>query len=263
MLASTCPCQVCKFISICVTATHILLGSDSTGKNILWGGGLLQTAVSNKQISTARIDDMVKRVLASWYLTKQDSSYPNTQVVRGGSNSGNVQSNNATIARAVARDGIVLLKNTENLLPLKKPKSIAIVGSGAVPNPKGINSCQDQGCDTGTLAMGWGSGTATLPVSISNLIPALMMRLTYTKYLSSPLEAITTRAKQDSTSVTSSTSDTTSSGATAAQSADVAIVFISADSGEEYITVETNAGDRVDLNAWHSGADPYGKFCHT
>jgi len=35
----------------------------------------------------------------------------------------------------------------------------------------------------------------------------------------------------------------------------VAIVFITADSGEEYIVVEKNTGDRNDLEAWHSGAD--------
>jgi beta-glucosidase len=32
-------------------------------------------------------------------------------------------------------------------------------------------------------------------------------------------------------------------------------VFITADSGEGYITVETNAGDRNNLEVWHSGAD--------
>jgi beta-glucosidase len=35
----------------------------------------------------------------------------------------------------------------------------------------------------------------------------------------------------------------------------VAIVFITADSGEEYILVEKNTGDHNDLDAWHSGAD--------
>lgn len=35
----------------------------------------------------------------------------------------------------------------------------------------------------------------------------------------------------------------------------MAIVFITADSGEEYIKVETNVGDRNDLEAWHNGAD--------
>jgi beta-glucosidase len=110
---------------------------------------------------------MVTRVLASWYLTKQDSGYPKTAIDQASKNGGpNVQSNNATIAKAVARDGIVLLKNTNNTLPIKKPKSIAIIGSDSVANPKGINSCQDKGCNQGTLTMGWGSGSATLPVII-------------------------------------------------------------------------------------------------
>jgi beta-glucosidase len=111
---------------------------------------------------------MVTRILSSWYLVKQDTGYPAT-AVDGRSKEGgpNVQGTHSTIAHAVARDGIVLLKNSGNILPLSnlKPKSIAIVGSGAVPNPKGINSCQDMGCNQGTLVMGWGSGSATLPVS--------------------------------------------------------------------------------------------------
>lgn len=32
-----------------------------------------------------------------------------------------------------------------------------------------------------------------------------------------------------------------------------ALVFITADSGEGYLTVENNAGDRNDMFAWHGG----------
>ncbi len=32
-------------------------------------------------------------------------------------------------------------------------------------------------------------------------------------------------------------------------------MFITADSGDEYIVVEKNTGDRNDLEAWHNGAD--------
>jgi beta-glucosidase len=35
----------------------------------------------------------------------------------------------------------------------------------------------------------------------------------------------------------------------------VAIVFTTADSGIEYISVGKHTGDRNDLDAWHSGAD--------
>ncbi|KAF2469918.1 glycoside hydrolase family 3 protein [Lindgomyces ingoldianus] len=212
-------------------------GSASDGGNVFWGSKL-QSAVSGGQVSSSRLDDMVTRILASWYLTKQDSGYPATAIDRQTKNGGpNVQGNHSTIARAVARDGIVLLKNTDGILPLKKLKSIALVGSDAVPNPKGINSCQDMGCNQGTLTMGWGSGSATLP------------------YVSSPADAISARAKKDGASVTLSASDTASQGASAAQKADVAIVFITADSGEEYLTVEGHNGDRTNLNAWHNGED--------
>jgi hypothetical protein len=54
--------------------------------------------------------------------------------------------------------------------------------------------------------------------------------------------------------VTASSSDTDLTAArNAATGKTVAIVFITADSGEGYITVEGNQGDRNNLNAWHSG----------
>jgi beta-glucosidase len=95
----------------------------------------------------------------------------------------------------------------------------------------------DRGCDDGTLAMGWGSGTAEFP------------------YLTTPLDAIKAQAQKDGTTVTSSTNDNAQQGASAAQSADYAIVCVNADSGEGYITVEKNAGDRNNLNLWHNGDD--------
>ena len=68
------------------------------------------------------------------------------------------------------------------------------------------------------------------------------------------MDAITARAKTDGTTVTSSLSDSDlNAAAAAAAGKDIALVFITADSGEGYITVEGNAGDRNDLQAWHNG----------
>lgn len=93
-------------------------------------------------------------------------------------------------------------------------------------------ACSDRSCNTGVLAVGWGSGTADFP------------------YLSDPLAAI----KAKTASVTSSTSDTDLNAAkNAATGKSVAIVFITSDSGEEYITVEGNAGDRNNMDPWHGG----------
>ena len=72
-----------------------------------------------------------------------------------------------------------------------------------------------------------------------------------------PQEAITNRARTDSTTVTSSLSDNDLNAArNAAAGKDAALVFITADSGEYYITVENHRGDRNDLKAWHNGVCP-------
>ncbi|KAI8626575.1 glycoside hydrolase family 3 protein [Xylariaceae sp. FL1651] len=205
-------------------------GSDYSGGTILWGSKLSQ-AVSSGQVQQSRVDDMVRRILAAWYLLGQNKSYPSVNL------NANVQGTHKSNIRAVARDGIVLLKNDGNILPLKKPAKLGLVGSAAAVNPKGINACSDQGCNTGALGMGWGSGTASYP------------------YFVAPADAIKTRAQTDGTQVTVSASDSTGSVSSAVSGADAAIVFITADSGEGYITVEGNAGDRNNLDPWHSGND--------
>ncbi|OTA87828.1 glycoside hydrolase family 3 protein [Hypoxylon sp. CO27-5] len=203
-------------------------GSDFNGGSIFWGSKLSH-AVSSGQVPQSRLDDMVRRILASFYLLGQDSGYPAINL------RANVQGTHKTNIRATARDGIVLLKNEDNILPLKKPSKLGLVGSAAVVNPQGMNSCTDQGCNTGALGMGWGSGTASYA------------------YFSAPADAIKTRAQSDGTQISLSSSDSTSSVGSAVNGADAAIVFITSDSGEGYITVENNVGDRNNLDPWHNG----------
>jgi beta-glucosidase len=84
---------------------------------------------------------------------------------------------------------------------------------------------------------GWGSGTTEFP------------------YLIAPLDAIKAQASTDGTALTTSTTDAPSASASAAAAAASALVFINSDSGEGYITVEGNAGDRNNLDPWHHGND--------
>ncbi|PVH77153.1 glycoside hydrolase family 3 protein [Cadophora sp. DSE1049] len=211
---------------------------DNFGDNKFLWGTALTNALSSNQIPMSRVDDMVTRILAAWYLVGQDTNYPKVTgwtSWNGGKGGPNVQGDHKNLARKLARDGIVLLKNTDGALPLKKPASLAVVGSDSIVNPQGANACVDRGCNTGTLAMGWGSGTADFP------------------YLIAPLDAIKAQASKDGTTVTSSPNDTPSSGASAASAAATALVFINSDAGEGYITVEGNAGDRINLDPWHGG----------
>ncbi|KAK4112785.1 glycoside hydrolase family 3 protein [Canariomyces notabilis] len=202
-------------------------GSDYNGRNVLWGAQL-NNAVNSNQVSKARLDDMAKRILASWYLLGQNAGYPAINI------RANVQGNHKENVRAVARDGIVLLKN-DGILPLQKPRKIALFGSASVVNPQGMNACTDKGCNTGALGMGWGSGTTNYP------------------YFVSPADALRARAQSDGTTLSVQSTDSTSGVSGVASGADAAIVVITADSGEGYITVEGNAGDRNDLEPWHNG----------
>ena len=88
--------------------------------------------------------------------------------------------------------------------------------------------------------MGWGSGTAQFP------------------YLVDPLSAIQARARQSKKSseraiVSWWRSNWELAGAAStATEQDVAIVFVNADSGEGYITVDGNEGDRKNLTLWEN-----------
>ncbi|ORY08725.1 beta-glucosidase 2 precursor [Clohesyomyces aquaticus] len=211
----------------------------------------LSRSVLNGSVPVDRLNDMATRILAAWFQLGQDQNYPapnfdtNTQDANGPlypgalfSPSGvvnefvDVQGNHAEVARAVARDGITLLKNTNATLPLSKNATLKVFGTDAEKNPDGINACADQGCNKGTLGMGWGSGSARYP------------------YLDSPIDGLKARGANYKFFNT----DSFPSNSNPAPG-DVALIFINADSGENYITVDGNPGDRTNagLNAWHSG----------
>ncbi|KAJ3736982.1 beta-glucosidase [Lentinula guzmanii] len=214
------------------------MGDLGAGGN--WFGQNLVDAVNSGSVSEARVTDLATRVLAAWYLVGQDSDYPAVNFDAWNLNAPvnthvNVQADHKELILEIDRASTVLLKNT-GVLPLNKLSTLAIVGNGAFNSSKGPNGYSDRSGDDGVLAMGWGSGTDSFP------------------YLIAPIDAITARASTEGTVVSSSSSDTDlNAAAAAATGKDVAFVFITADSGEGYLTVEGNEGDRNDLSAWHSG----------
>ncbi|KAF7973535.1 hypothetical protein HWV62_14970 [Athelia sp. TMB] len=223
--------------------------NPATANNSYWGAQLGQ-AVMNGSIAESRFDDMVVRIMTSYYQMGQDKNYPavnfdyNTEntVYEGQTVNEhvNVQGNHSVLIREIGAASTVLLKNQNSALPIDftKVKNLAIVGSDAGPNEDGPNSCGDRGCDQGTLAIGWGSGTANFP------------------YLIDPLSAIQeyVHDKNPDTVIQSVLADFdyASVNATVSQ-ADTCLVFANADSGEGYITVDGNAGDRNNLTLWHGG----------
>jgi hypothetical protein len=89
----------------------------------------------------------------------------------------------------------------------------------------------------GTLAMGWGSGTANFP------------------YLVTPAEALQNQAISDHTRFEAVLNNSAwdKINALVSQPLATAIVFVNSDSGEGYISVDGNAGDRKNLTLWGNG----------
>ncbi|KAK8062699.1 beta-glucosidase M [Apiospora hydei] len=179
-----------------------------------WGDKLVQ-AVTNGSVPESRIDDMATRILSTWYKFKQDTDFPAPGIgmppnlaapherIIGRSASGK------PLLLQGAIESHVLLKNTNNALPLKEPKQLSIFGYSArgfdrytpsspswndggealgpgdqIRNGPGFNDViHSQIASNGTLLSGGGSG-ATQPA-----------------YLSSTFEALSQRAYEDGTNI--------------------------------------------------------------
>lgn len=97
-----------------------------------WGGNLTE-AVNNGSVSLSRLDDMVTRQLASYYLLGQDKSYPAVSIYNNLQKHipVNVQGDHAALIREIGAAGTILVKNVNNTLPLKNPTFLAIYGYDA------------------------------------------------------------------------------------------------------------------------------------
>ncbi|KAK4143043.1 beta-glucosidase [Dichotomopilus funicola] len=262
-------------------AQHTTLGSALAGLDMampgdkgpdpyqsLWGGGLTE-AVLRGDIPQWRLDDMVVRIMAAYFKvhtgdyadyrpdinfsawTNETEGYlhPSSNHTRTVVNEFvDVQADgkHAELIREIGAKSVVLLKNNETtaVLPLSKPASIALIGDDAHDQPGGPNACVDRGCFQGTIAMGYGSGTADFP------------------YLISPATALRRQAEADNTTFTTTPPpdgittgnnwDLETAQKTAA-GADVAIVFAAATAGEDIFSIDGNAGDRNNLTLWGNG----------
>lgn len=152
-------------------------------------------AVNNGTVPVSRVDDMIIRIMTPYYWLGQDQDFPDVDPSSGdlntfspssswvhefnltGERSRDVRGDHGDLIRKHGAAATILLKNENNALPLKVPKSIAIFGNDAGDITEGFYNQADY--EFGTLTAGGGSGTG---------------RMTY---LVSPLTAINARARQD------------------------------------------------------------------
>lgn len=250
-------------VSSALAGLDMTMPGDQTfdSGNAYWGANLT-IAVLNGTVPQWRLDDMAVRIMAGYYYVDRESNQvadaPNfsawTQDTFGFQHfiaeeeytqinyHVEVGGEHYQQIRRHAAMGTVLLKNNGALPLTGNEKLTTVYGSDATENGWGPNGCSDRGCDNGTLAMGWGSGTANFP------------------YLITPLEAIKEEVRSHRGSIESVTSDSAYDQAAAlAQRVSqpgvggACIVFENSDSGEGYIIVDGNEGDRNNLTLWNNG----------
>lgn len=191
--------------------------------------------LSNGSLPQAQLNDMAIRNLMAYYHVNLDNG---TQPATADKDAYvDVRADHSKLIRANGAKSLVLLKNTNNALPLNKPHTMSIFGAHAGPAAAGPNmefSVQGSGPTyQGHLATDTGSGQSSYP------------------YLITPQHALTTKAAEDGTMIRWILNDTYSGGSgsalvmqgsdstavtpsisTYAENTDACIVFLNALAGE-------------------------------
>ena len=232
--------------------------------------------IQSNLITEDRVNDAARRIIAAMYrvnllsdrtLTDADlyPKYVDLNRISVLANAEGVLSENKGLNREVGQESIVLLENKDNFLPLANNKnanptfsSLKIFGNSAeesvcLNKTENSSDCvcigttvnpDDNRYFKGYVGLGWGSGTTSF------------------QYQVAPVDAIKAKAESLNKTVTSSTGLTGEWNnlkevipTAATECSDLNIVFIAANSGEEYLITEGLKGDRTTLDAWHGGND--------
>lgn len=220
------------------------------GSSSLWSSSNIKGFLENKTMSEARLTDMAVRNLMGYYHVgldngKQISTTEEDAYV-------DVRANHSKLIRAHGAKSMVLLKNTDNALPLKKPHKMAIFGAHArapIAGPNMEFSVEGSGPTYhGHLASGSGSGQGSIPYLITPEIAltlkasqdGTMLRWVTNDTYSSSGGSMLVMQGSDSTSVTPSISNY-------AENMDVCLVFLNALAGEGADRTELTNADQDSL----------------
>lgn len=235
-----------------------IFGDWCSGKS--YWGPLLTRAIYNDTIPQSRLNDMVTRIIAafysidaklpsdsheedlpnfsSWTFHTYDQEFPFQSFGPIKQANYHIDAREEFTEKAslqVAHESIVLLKNDGHNLPISDDdgvRRILIAGVGSGADPKGFNS-KDQQSANGALFSGWGSASVNAPYGIT------------------PYEAIAKKAREHDMMIDFTTDEYNFDHVDeVSEYADLAVVFGYADSGEGYIEVDGNYGDRKNVTLW-------------
>jgi beta-glucosidase len=130
-------------------------------------GYALLAEVKNGSVPESRINDMITRIMAPYYLLGQDQGFPSLDLDR------DATGNNYVTNRQVASAGMILLKNTNNILPFDaKTTYLYIYGAAAGQSDEGYHSAGSIQ-HGGALYQGGGSGYVNPTYGIDPLTPLM------------------------------------------------------------------------------------------
>jgi beta-glucosidase len=185
-------------------------------------GAKLKTAVQDGSVPQARVDDMIRRITTPMFRLGLFENPPVTGDAADKAIATAPQS--LALAKKIATEGSVLLKNSDKMLPLKSTaKKIAVIGLPAAKLGAQLSS------------QGFGSNH----VPVFGLHPDV----------SAPQEVLKKRAAVNGTSVTYDTGAVPLLSGLAARGADAAIVFVG--------NAEIEGEDRTDLKPRQAYCNPF------
>ncbi|QDS67779.1 hypothetical protein FKW77_006532 [Venturia effusa] len=167
------------------------LTPNATGPSPTYFGSNITTAIDQGLVNTTRLDEMIHRILTPYFYLGQDQDFPTIDPstpyafvnVIGytprqlGLPESNVQprdvrGNHSALIRELGAAGTVLLKNTNNALPLKNISYIGVFGSDASDPTQGSAGgllLPQAEKVIGTLFIGGGSGSGRATSLVSPL----------------------------------------------------------------------------------------------
>lgn len=181
----------------------------------------LREAVAKGEVSKARLDDMVKRILRSFFV---HGVLDNPVPVKAGTVPYEAD---RMVARSALEAGAVLLRNEGALLPLAKGKSVAVIGGHA---------------DKGVMAGGGSSSVTDVNGNAMEGAEPTGWPGPFNYHPSAPLSFIAKRVSK----VTFDAGTDPAAAAKAAAGADVAVVFVTKWAAESYDAPDMSLPDNQD-----------------
>ncbi|KAI5270639.1 glycoside hydrolase family 3 protein [Aureobasidium subglaciale] len=221
------------------------LGYESRDKGVTVQLGPVAGALGRSSISGRNVQACAKHFIGNeqehFRQTPESRDY-GFNITQPGSSNIDDQTLHELLIREIEAASTILLKNTHGFLPLNNSARLtAVFGEDAGSNLLGPNGCRNHACGVGTLAVGWGSGQASSPYLITP--DAAIQHEVVSRYGS--YESITNNsAFTQINALARRVNDVTG----------VCIVFANADSGQGFVNVDGNYGDRNNLTLWQ-GAD--------